>query len=64
MEWRAAVNKIPRREWLRVSEYANTNADELWAEVTTLRALGRAREVPAEIMRVYETIYAKIPRTP
>jgi hypothetical protein len=63
-EWSDAVRQVPRREWLRVSEYANTNADELWAEITTLRALGRAREVPSELLRIYESIYARIQGTP
>jgi len=64
VEWTEAVRKVDRREWLRVSEYGASNADELWAEITTLRALGRAREVPSELLRIYETIYAKIGKTP
>ena len=63
-EWAEAVGKVDRREWLRVSEYGATNADELWAEITTLRALGRAREVPSQLARIYDTIYAKIGKTP
>ena len=64
IEWTEAVRKVDRREWLRVSEYGATNADELWAEITTLRALGRAREVPSELLRIYDSIYAKIGKTP
>ena len=59
-EWANAVKNIPKREWLRVSEYGAKNYDELWAEITTLRALNRASEVPAELLRLYEGIHSKI----
>jgi hypothetical protein len=63
-EWKHAVRSVPQREWLRVSEYGAKNADELWAEITTLLALGREIEVPTELLRIYRTIHAKIGRTP
>lgn len=63
-EWVKAVRTIPRADRLRVSEYAAKNIDELWAEITTLRALGRSSEVPRELMQAYERILAMIGRRP
>lgn len=37
----------------RVSEYAASNTEELWAEITALVATGRASEVPEELLRAW-----------
>lgn len=54
--WRRELKalKVSRVDMLTVSEYAGTNVDELWAEVTAAIALGRRTEIPAKIRTAYD----------
>ena len=57
------VNKVSKNDWYGVSEYAATNKEELFAEVTAFMAAGQENLLPANIVKAYiETLrdYARI----
>ena len=63
-EWSQAIRNIPRSTRLEVSEYAARSNEELWAEITSLVADKREREVPAELLRIYQRIRSAIKVNP
>ena len=60
---RLQVNNVTKNDWYAVSEYAATDSEELFAEVTAFMAAGQENLLPANIVKAYiETLrdYARI----
>ncbi len=57
---RLRIEKVSRIDIGRVSEYANSNRFELFAEVTALIATGRRTEVPKNILKAYDAAMERL----
>lgn len=57
-KWIRALNSNEVRpvDMYRVSEYAATNASELWAEVTAAMHTGMSRTIPPNILKAYQEV--------
>ena len=56
LSWAGALNKfkVTKIDMLRVSEYAASNPDELFAEITSLLAMGYESQVPERLLKAYK----------
>lgn len=61
-EWNSLTKDIPRRDKLRVSEYAASSGAELWAETWALVHDDRGDEVPESIMEAFKSIMDRAKR--
>jgi len=57
-----ARNNVTATDVFKVSEYAATNNNELFAEVTSAIAQGRQSELPVNVLKAYNETISTIPR--